>query len=179
MRANSVPEVFAKLRRHPGLLLRDWNWKSACFSAAIRAGIYLFTNLRAGWRSGLVSMAVEAVYRVPLSGICGSFTQAFRKAEPAWAATVAVMVCLPIATHSLELIVHWVQGAPRLWTSLKISVSFTIVAALFNLYSMRRGVFVVGREGASFASDLRQLPAIAGSLIAAVPLAVYRSLRGI
>jgi hypothetical protein len=173
----TVAEVFAHIRRDPGLLLRNWNWKSACLSAAIHAAIYLFANLRAGWRAGLVSMLVEAIYRAPLSGICGAFTQAFRRAEPAWAATVAIIVCVPVASQSFELLVHWVQKAPRLWTSLEISVGFTILAGLFNLYSMRRGIFIVGCEGSSVGTDLRQMPAVIGSFIVAVPLALYRYFR--
>ncbi|MBV9676788.1 MAG: hypothetical protein JO185_10670 [Acidobacteriaceae bacterium] len=173
----SVGQVFIAIRRDPGLLLRSWNWKSACFSAAIHAAIYLFTNLKAGWRAGLISMLVEAIYRMPLSGLCGSFTQAFRNAEPAWAATGTVMICLPVATHSVELLVHWLQGAPRLWTSLTVSVSFTIIASLFNLYAMRRGILIVGREGGSVGSDLRQIPAVIIGFLTAGPLALYRSLR--
>lgn len=172
----TVPEVFASLRRDPAALLRNWNWKAASISAAIRALIYLFVNLRSGWRAGLVSMLVEAIYRVPLSGLCGSFTQAFRAAQPAWAATLAVMLCLPIVAHSFELLVHSVQGAPRLWSSLKFSVAFTIIAGLFNLYAMRRGVLVVGSEGNSMRSDMRRIPATIGAFLASAPVALYSKL---
>jgi hypothetical protein len=42
----------------PGeLLLRQWNWKSALFSSVIRALIFLFANLTAGWRAGRLSLA--------------------------------------------------------------------------------------------------------------------------
>jgi hypothetical protein len=176
----TVRQVFAHMLRHPGqVLLRDWNWKAAFVSAAIRATIYLVTSLKAGWRAGLFAMAVEAIYRVPLSGLCGSFIQAFRHARPKWAATFTVMVCLPIAMHSVELAIHWLQGAPRLWLSLSVSVIFTIVAARFNLYAMRRGAYVVGREGRSFITDLQHTPAIIGGFLASGPLALYRALRGL
>lgn len=173
----TVGEVFRQLRRDPGLLLRQWNWKAACVSAAIRATIYLVANLKGGWRAGLISMLVEAIYRVPLSGLCGSFTQAFRCAEPEWAATLTVMVCLPIATHSIELLVHWIQGAPRLWTSLAASICFTILAALFNLYAMRRGVLLVGREGEPVGSDLHRIPRVVAGFVAAGPIALFRLFR--
>jgi hypothetical protein len=173
----TVGAAIRRLWRNPKLLLQQWNWKAAGVGAFIRALIYLFANLKGGWRAGFLAMCVEAAYRVPLSGICGAFTQNFRRAQPTWLATLVVMVCLPLVTHSLELLIHWLQGAPRLRTSIIASVSFTILAALFNLYAMRRGVLVTGEEGGSIGSDFRRIPSLIAGFIAAGPQLLYAALR--
>ena len=122
-------------------------------------------------------MLTEAVYRVPLAGLCGSFTQAFSGATPVWAATFTVMVSLPLASHSIELLVHFLQGTPKLFAGLLGSVCFTAISSLFNLYAMRRGVLLVGRGGDSFGSDIRHIPRIVAGFLAAGPMALYRGLR--
>jgi hypothetical protein len=82
----TVWDVLNELRRNPvELLVRQWNWKSALFSSVLRALIFLFANLTAGWRAAAGAMAAEFVFRAVTSGFYGSLTQAFRKAQPACA----------------------------------------------------------------------------------------------
>jgi hypothetical protein len=114
MPAPGVLDVLADLLRHPWEhLIRRWNWKSALTSAIIRAGIFFSTNLTAGMRAAVGAMLAEFSYRVITSGFYGSATQAFRRAEPAWAAAAAVMILLPLASHSIEFLIHWLRGQPR------------------------------------------------------------------
>jgi hypothetical protein len=174
----SVLDVLSEIRTHPGeLLIRQWNWKSAVFSSLVRATIFLFTNLAAGWRSAVGAMAAEFVFRAVISGFYGSLIQAFRNAEPLWLATLTVMILLPLAAHSLELAVHLANGTPKLAHSLIASVAFTEIATLFNLYAMRRGALVVGAEASSIGSDLRRVPALIAGFVAFVPLWILRRIR--
>ncbi len=183
LRSSSTPavrEVFGMLARHPvRMLLLRWNWKAALFGALIRGTIYFTTSLKAGWRAGLAAMFVEASWRLPVTGFCGAFTQAFRNARPKWAATVTVAVALPAAMHCIEFLVHWSHRPPKLWLSFSVSVSVTILGALFNLYAMRRGAYVVGAEGRSFATDLRRTPAMLAGFVASGPMALYRAVRSV
>jgi len=155
------------------LLIRQWNWKSALFSSTFRAGIFLCANLTAGWRAATGAMLAEFVYRAATSGFYGAITQAFRRAEPAWAAGVAAMILLPFLTHSLELAVHILRGTPKLFTSIVSSVIFTAISTLFNLYAMRRGALVVGGGSASVGADLRRMPRLIAGFVAAGPIAVH------
>jgi hypothetical protein len=41
-------------------------------------------------------------------------TQAFRQAEPRWAATACALVVVPAAAHAFELVVHWSRATPEL-----------------------------------------------------------------
>jgi hypothetical protein len=174
----TVFDVFRQLLATPGnLLLRKWNWKSAAFSSLLRAAIFFFCNLTAGLHAAAGAMLAEFVYRGITSGFYGALTQAFRKAEPVWQASVTVMVLLPLSSHSLEFVVHLARHTPHLRSSIVSSVCFTAVSTLFNLYAMRRGVLVTGAGAGSVASDMRRIPALIAGFVAAGPLALYRSLR--
>ncbi len=90
------------------------------------------------------------------------------------AAGIAVMIILPVLTHSLELAVHLARGTPKLFTSIVASVCFTAISTLFNLYAMRRGALVVGDGSSSVASDMRRMPRLIAGFVAAGPMALHR-----
>jgi hypothetical protein len=172
--------VFRELVRHPGrLLVQRWNWKAAVFSSTLRAAIFLFANLSAGWKAATGAMLAEFCYRAVTAGFYGAFTQAFRQAEPAWAAALAVAILLPAVSHSIELAVHLARGTPRIVTSIVASVIFTIVSTLFNWFAMRRGALIVGAEGGSLLQDLKRLPRLICAFLAAGPIAAGEGLPGL
>ena len=178
--APSVAEVFGSLIRHPWrhLVLR-WNWKSGVTSAVIRGLIFFTANLTAGLGAATGAMLTEFAYRTFVSGAYGSVTQALRKARPTWAAALSAAVVLPICSHSVEFMVHFLRGTPRLKTSIIASVSFSVLSTLFNSYVMRRGVLVVGEEDEkrTLLDDLAVMPQMVGGFIALVPVAAWRAVR--
>jgi hypothetical protein len=172
----SVAGVLSVLMRDPlRLLVRRWNWKSALLSSLFRAAIFFFANLAAGWRAAVAAMAVELLYRGISAGFFGALTQALREAQPVRLATAAAAILLPLLSHSIEFAIHLARGTPKLITSIVSSVVFTILSTLFNLYAMRRGVLISGREGSSLAADFRALPGVMFGFLTAAP----RSLRRI
>ena len=156
------------LRRPREILVRQWNWKSALFSALFRGAIFFAVNASAGWRAATGAMAAEFAYRSLTAGFYGSIAQAFRRAEPRWAATLVVMVATPAVAHSLEFFIHWLRGTPKLALSVAVSIGFTILASLFNLHAMRHGAMVVGDEGATLASDMKRMPRIIVSFVLSI-----------
>jgi hypothetical protein len=172
----TVFRVMRSLVANPGhLLIERWNWKAALFSATLRALLFLLANLTAGWKAATAAMLVEFLYRAVTAGFYGSITQAFREAEPAWAAGLAVLVLLPVLSHSIELTLHLLRGTPKIITSLTASICFTLVSTLFNLYAMRRGALVVGAEGGSVIADLRRMPHLICGFLAAGPKFILRA----
>ena len=171
------------LLRHPGeYLVRRWNWKSALTSALIRATIFFSVNIRSGWRAGLSAMLTELVFRGLTSGFYGSLTQAFRRAEPAWAAAVTAMILLPIFSHMLEFLVHWLRGTTNLKTSIVASVAFTVISTLFNLFAMRRGVLVVGEpteagKPPSLGQDFSRMPRVILDFLLVLPRTLWNACR--
>lgn len=171
----TVAHALRDLLRNPcETLIARWNWKSSLFSSTLRALIFLFANLTAGWRAAIGAMLAEFVYRGITAGFYGAITQCLRQAEPAWAANLAALILLPLVSHSIELSVHLLRGTPRIRTSIIASVVFTALSTLFNLYAMRRGALVVGAGSDTVKRDLQRTPRLIAGFLAEGPLIVYR-----
>lgn len=139
-----------------------WNWKAALLSAATRGLLFFAVNATAGPEAGLRALATEFVFRAGASGLLGSLTQSLSGVEPPWRAAIAALLLLPAAGHLAEYAVHSAAGTPRLTASVAVSVAFTCVSTLFQLFAMRRGVLIAGPRGQSLDDDLRSLPGIVG-----------------
>ncbi len=170
--------LFSLCNRPVELLVRRWNWKAAFFSSLIRGIIFLIANLRSGWQAAVGAMLAEWCYRAFTSGFYGAMTQTLGETEPEWQGAVAAMVLLPLSSHSLEFLVHWLRHTPHLKASIISSMSFTVISTLFNFYAMRRGTMTVGRNCATLGEDMRAMPRVIGGFLAVIPLWVLRSLRG-
>jgi hypothetical protein len=159
------------------LVVRRWNWKAAFFSSLIRGIIFLLANITAGWRVAMAAMLAEWVYRAMTSGFYGAITQTFGETEPEWQGAMAAMILLPISSHSLEFLVHFLRHTPHLKASIISSMSFTVISTLFNFYAMRRGTMVVGGDAPTLADDMRAMPGVIAGFLAIFPLWIWRSLR--
>jgi ribosomal protein S27AE len=157
-----VIDVFRYLVRHPvEMLVWRWNWKAALFSGVLRSMIYLFTHLKEGWRAALGAMSVEFAFRLIVSGASGSLVQAFHNAQPVWLATLCVMIMLPAFSHMIEFTLHTLNGDVNKGKAIIISITFSIVSAIFNLFAMRRDALLVKDDRAqTLGQDLVQLPKI-------------------
>ena len=176
--APTVGAVFEGLLRHPVRnLVHRWNWKSAVLSSLFRAAIFFLANLVAGWHAAVGALLAELALRAATSGFYGAITEAFSEARPAWAATMAAMVVLPFANHSLEFLVHWWRGTPKLGVSISASVAFTALSTSFNVYAMRHGVLTVGHNSQSLPEDLGSILPLLGRFLLAGPRAIFRYLR--
>lgn len=171
----TVRQAFLLLLREPVKhLLHRWNWKSALLSSILRASLFFATNLTAGLPAAIAAMKTELVFRGITSGFYGALTEAFRAAEPAWAAALTVMVLLPVANHSIEFFVHWLRGTQNLWSSILASMILTAFSTLFNFYLMRRGALIVGHGRHSLAKDLARLPRLALDFVTWLPRYLLR-----
>lgn len=166
----SPPTVGAAVRRlvtHPlDTFIRHWNWKAALTSAIIRSSIFFSANLTAGKRAAFAAMIAEFLFRAATTGFYGAFTQAFRRVEPAWKASLIVMLGLPVFSHILEFTLHFLRGTPNLKASIGASIVFTVLSSLFNLYVMRRGALIVGAESDSLWRDFARMPWLVGGFLA-------------
>jgi len=162
-----VIDVFRYLVRHPvEMLVWRWNWKAAVMSGVMRSLIYLFTHIKEGWRAALGAMSIEFAFRLIVSGASGSLVQSFHRATPVWLATLCVMIMLPAFSHMIEFTLHTLNGDANKGKAIIISISFSILSAIFNLFAMRRNALLVkDKDARSLASDLKQMPAIVGEFI--------------
>jgi hypothetical protein len=172
-----VGQVLREIIRHPVARVgRCWNWKSALLSSAFRAQIFFVANLGAGLDAARAAMLTEFVFRALTAGFYGALTQNFRHATPRWLATVTALILLPVATHSIELLVHWLRGTERLAASIALSALFTVISTLFNLFAMRHGVLIVGEGRGTLLSDLRQMPRLIVLFVASLLCPSRRSI---
>jgi hypothetical protein len=155
----SVDKVLICLSINPYRhIIRRWNWKSACLSAFSRGILILLINLSAGGASAAGAMLVEACYRALTSGFYSALTQAFRFAQPVWAASAIPMILIPIIADSCEFAVHGIHGTQRLAATVAASMIFTAITTLLELFAMRRGVLVMGRNSRPLLEDLKSFP---------------------
>jgi hypothetical protein len=173
--APTVSAVLSGILRHPvRALVRRWNWKAALLSSLLRSTIFFFTNLIAGWHAALGAMLAELVFRSITSGFYGAITESFSLARPAWAATATAIVALPLVAHSLEFLVHWLRGTPKLGLSIGTSAAFTGISTAFNLYAMRRGILTTSGSSKSLQHDLSQIPGLLLGFVLAGPREIVR-----
>jgi hypothetical protein len=170
-----VGEILTAMARSPGdQLLRRWNWKSALLSSLMRAGIFFSVNLFASFRAAVAALGTELVFRPLLSGFYGGLTESFRATSPSWTGTMVVIVILPLVNHIFELTIHWARGTQKLGASIAVSVLFSVLSGLFNIFAMRRNVLIVGEGRCPLLEDLRRVPVVLAAFLAAGPLAAWR-----
>jgi hypothetical protein len=179
----SVGGIFRNLFLKPReYILKRWNWKSALLSSMVRAAIFFAANITAGHAAALAAMAREFFFRSAASGFYGGITESFRLAKPRWAATLTVLITLPVLNHSAELLVHWTLGTANLKTSIIASICFTILSTGFNLFAMRREVLITRHNSKCLMDDLRMVPGLLFSycyVILRSPLTAVLSLHGL
>ena len=165
MRSPDAPiaarDVLCGLVLHPyERLIQRWNWKAALLSSLVRALLFFTTTLGAGLRAASGAAAAELLFRACTSGFYGAVTQAFVPVRPVRTGTLMALVVLPVLSHSLELAVHYARGTPDLPRAIGASVAFTVCSTAFNLFAMRNGALIVGREQQPIVADLRRLPGL-------------------
>ena len=157
----TVRDVLWGMVRHPyAQLLRRWNWKAAVTSALTRGAVFFLANLGGQPGAARAAFLTEFVLRGVTSGFYGTMTQSFSLVQPHWVATVTASALMPVLSHAIELLVHWLRGTHRLAVSISASVVFTVVSTAFSLHAMRHGVMTVGEGSQSLMADLRALPAL-------------------
>ncbi|HTH51188.1 MAG TPA: hypothetical protein VL501_04600 [Pyrinomonadaceae bacterium] len=184
-----VGDVFSNVLRHPLQLITRWNWKAVLLAVIVRAAIYLvvYTLSGEGTVTILTAVVFEAITRFLTTGVAGALVQSFRKAQPIWLANLIVSVLLPAFSHTVEFLTHYIQE--RYYSDMfaasqnsarqktfPISVLFSVVSVLFNLYAMRNGALLVGagEETQTLRKDFTQIPALIRDFVGALPNMICR-----
>lgn len=188
----SVGDVFRSLAAHPWQIILRWNWKAALLGALLRASFYIgvYKASRENWRAALAAALVEFAFRFVTSGASGALVQSFRRATPAWLATGIVTISLPTISHSIEYATHYAQeyyfsGVLPASTNnsrqiaFAISVLFSVISAMFNIFIMRHGVLLVGAgaETKSLWSDIKSFPALIVEFLGFLPIEIINRIK--
>jgi hypothetical protein len=185
----SVKDVCQNVLHHPLQLITRWNWKSVLLAVIIRSLIYVIVYAASSESSIVILTAVifESISRFLTTGIAGALVQSFRKAQPIWLANVIVSIVLPAFSHTVEFLTHYCQE--RYFSDMfaasqnngrektfPISVLFSVVSVLFNLYAMRNGALLVGAGKATqtLRKDFTQIPRLLSEFIISLPVLISR-----
>lgn len=188
-----VSDVFRNLVRHPFQLVSRWNWKAAFLGAVVRASFYytVYQASRESWLVTLTAVGVELIFRFLTTGLSGAVVQSFRRATPFWQANIIVSILLPAFSHTVEFVTHYVQeryffdifassqdGVAR-QRAFAISVLFSVISVLFNLFAMRHGVLLVGagKDTKSLGDDMKRMPRMIGEFTAYLPVLISKYLE--
>jgi hypothetical protein len=159
-------DVLSDLFWHPQRILFVWNWKSAFLSIVLRGPIFLAVTVRHGFATTLSAVLAECFVCAVTAGFYGALVQRFRDAKPLWLTGIFLVVVVPAIFQAVEFLVHLIHGTPHLRLAEIISLVVSAGSSLFNWFAMRRGALLVGREGHSFGSDMRQVPKLVVDFVA-------------
>lgn len=181
----TITEALIGVWQNPSLLIRQWNYKGAILSGALRAPIFLITYLvgRESLKLAIGAATAQFVFRFAFAGVGGALIQAFRRVEPAWKALAAILLIVPVISHIFEFLVqvgfaHFTQTADHTGDAVIRSICISILSALFSLFIMRRNVMIVGEaESKSIWSDIAQLPFLVFDFVMFVPFEIIRMFR--
>ncbi len=190
----TVSGVLRNLVQHPGQIITRWNWKSALLGAVLRASFYftVYQASRESWLVTLTAVCVELFFRFLTTGMSGAIVQSFRKAQPFWLANVIVSIMLPAFSHAVEFVTHYAQeryffdvfastaeNSVARQRAFAISVLFSVLSALFNLFAMKHGVLLVGagEETGTLWDDIKKLPRMLGEFTAFLPVMIAKYLE--
>ncbi len=189
----TVWDVLKNLWSHPGQIITRWNWKAAMIGASVRSTFDLTVYLisRQSLMATLGAVGVELTFRFLTTGIAGAVVQSFRRATPVWMANVIISVTLPAFSHSVEYVTHYAQetyfreifavagDSVARQRAFAISVLFSVIAALFNLFAMKHGVLLVGagKETQSLWDDIKRMPRMVGEFTAYLPVMIATMLE--
>ena len=113
-------------------------------------------------------MVAEFLFFSLAAGFFGAITQAFRNARPGWHARLIVVLIVVSTMHTSEFILHhWIVHTPRALAGTIASICFTILSTTFSFFVMSRGAMVVGEEGNPFLDDMKRMPMLVWSFVAA------------
>lgn len=186
----TVGGVLSNLVQHPGQIITRWNWKSALIGALLRASFYftVYQASRESWLVTLTAVCVELFFRFLTTGMSGAVVQSFRRAQPFWLANVIVSILLPLFSHTVEFVTHYAQeryffdvfaateNSVARQRAFAISVLFSVLSALFNLFAMKHGVLLVGagEETGTLWDDVKKLPRMVGEFTAYLPVLIAK-----
>jgi hypothetical protein len=146
-----------------------WNWKSAVLSISMRTPVFMTVAATMGGRAMAFAALIDISFRTVVAGFSGALTQYLSTTKRRRLAALTVVVFVPAGSQAAESLIHWGAGTPHLTIALAVSGGMTMASSAFDLYAMRRGIFVVGAESAGLTDDLLRLPAlIRGALLAAL-----------
>ena len=174
---NTIRGVLKVLLANPLAIIWRWHWKAAVLSGLFRAPIFFLSYKKEGFAVAIGAMFAQFFSRMLFGGVNGSIIQSFSRVEPQWQAFLTVPLVLAAFSHLIEFGVQTIydnyNGTTSMGKAITVSVAISILSAVFNLYAMSRGNFLVKDERQqSFWRDVKNVPLLIFDFMMFVPLKV-------
>jgi hypothetical protein len=153
-------------------LVREWNWKAALFSAALRAPIFFISDHHADAEHATLAMLTEAVFAAGLGGFLGSFIQRLRDARPRWATALVMLMVIPAFLIAAQYVVHTWVSPQKIRGSLIASFLLAALSTGFNWFAMEQGAILTDGQADTLGHDLQHIPLIIYRFLMAGPRAL-------
>jgi hypothetical protein len=98
-------------------------------------------------------------------------------AEPRWLANLVIVLAVPLGSQTTDYLVHSMAGTANVRIATIGTLIFSLVSAMFHLHVMQNGAMLVGKQGHSFASDMKQMPRLVATFFANPVIAALRWCR--
>ncbi len=173
----TISGVLKVLLKDPLAVIWRWHWKAAVMSGFFRGLIFFMSYKKEGFAVAVGAMFAQFFSRMLFGGVNGAIIQSFSRVKPQWHAFLAVPLVLAVFSHLIEFAVQSVYdsyyGTSSMGKAITVSVAISILSAIFNLYAMSRGTFLVKDERQqSFWRDLQNAPRLVFDFMAFVPLRI-------
>jgi hypothetical protein len=156
---------------------RFWNWKAASLNIAIRSSAYFFIALHHGHQAGVHAAVIEAVYVCLTAGFFSALQQGAMRAKPRWLASLIIILGVPVFAQTVDYFIQHAAGTPNMKATSVGMVFWGLLSAAFHLHLMRNGAMLVGEGERSFSSDLRRIPRLVFTFVAAPVIVIGAALR--
>jgi hypothetical protein len=139
--------------------------------------VYTVATMKHGWHSSLYAVASEMLYVALTAGIYSAMQQGALDLRPRWLSNCLIVIAVPAFSQSVEYLIHAAAGMPNLKAATIGILCFGLISAMFHLHIMRRGAMLVGEKSRPFSDDLRRMPILVGSFLAAPFLVAMEAAR--
>lgn len=174
---DTIRGVLKVLLKDPFAVIWRWHWKAAVLSGLFRAPIFFLSYKKEGYAVAIGAMFAQFFSRMIFGGVNGAIIQSFSRVEPEWHAFLTVPLVLAVFSHLIEFIVQSLydnyNGTTSMGKAITVSVAISILSAIFNLFAMHRGSFLVKDERQqSLWRDFQNAPRLIFDFMAYVPLKI-------
>ena len=107
-------------------------------------------------------------------GQLAAVSQTFRRVQPAWKASLVIMVALPALAHGIEFAIHSLRGTVKLCDSVAASVGFSMFTSVLSYRLHRRNVLIVGKGSRPLPVGTFQLPGELFDILVTKPIRLLR-----
>jgi hypothetical protein len=174
---DTILGVLKVLLKNPLAIIWRWHWKAAVLSGLFRAPIFFLSYKKEGYAVAIGAMFAQFFSRMLFGGVNGAIIQSFSRVEPEWQAFLTVPLVLAFFSHLIEYFVQTAydnyNGTTSMGKAITVSVAISILSAIFNLFAMHRGTFLVKDERQqSLWRDMKNVPRLIFDFLAYTPLRI-------